>query len=113
MAEQRIEAAILAVLIPRWLAMLASTAVCDDGIMTSRVSVFRWLDILGVLELRQYVIVVFCQLKFTTDALHSAFDLVFCRCLILHDCTGIENMEGAHHEQGHPWKEVKDLAQDH
>jgi hypothetical protein len=35
----------LTVLIPRWLAMLASTAVCDDGIMTSRVLVFRSLAI--------------------------------------------------------------------
>ncbi len=41
MAAQRIEAAILTVLIPRWLAMLASAAVCDDGIMISSVSVFR------------------------------------------------------------------------
>ena len=47
MAAQRIEAAILTVLIPRWLAMLASAAVCDVGIMTSSVSVFRWLDIFG------------------------------------------------------------------
>jgi hypothetical protein len=27
--------------------MLASAAVCDVGIMTSSVSVFRWLDIFG------------------------------------------------------------------
>ena len=47
MAAQRIEAAILTVLIPRWLAMLASAAVCDVGIMTSSVCVFRWLDIFG------------------------------------------------------------------
>jgi len=45
MAAQRMEAAMLEVLIPRWQAMVASEAVCDDGIMISLVSVFLLLDI--------------------------------------------------------------------
>jgi hypothetical protein len=45
MAAQGIDTAMLTVLIPPRMATLPSAAVCDDGIMTSRVSGFRWLDI--------------------------------------------------------------------